>query len=808
MNILNNSVLFTKLSTESKLYNELNKRCLNIEYGPEVLDTVHKVGEYSINKSKTILKYMPEYTLHDEVHFFNMIFIIEKILSQETIESLSIPDILLIFTSVFLHDIGMCPDENLIKAWKNQLSSTESKKYTKEIQAFSRFRKSYVKELEEIKILNSRGKTSKAQLIEDFIVSEYIRTTHATRARKIIARDWKNSIKYKETDLTADLASICFSHNESYKSLLNLETLKLCGQDVYTCIPFIAVLLRLADIIDFDSKRAPNTIYQHLSIRNPISKSEWQKHLAIKAWSISNQKLVYNAECSNPFIESTIRNFCDQIDDELRNCTLILSSLSSDYLENEIKKYKISLPNEVDKSKIRPARDIETGEYLYQYHDTKFTLSKKQVIDLLMGTKLYDKPEVALRELIQNSIDACLFRQLLSSQWNIPYNPEICIKLYTNDSRTILKVTDNGIGMNQYIIDNYYTRIGNSYYNSKDFYAEIGDTEYKPISRFGIGILSCFMICESMEVNTCRVKGKYQSDEPLKITIEDYDSLFVIRRGDRDEPGTSTKLVLKDQILWSKLDPENFVDSVKEMIPLPPFPIDIYSGDNHTIYDGQNYNSLDLSMKDSYTWDSLGKDSKSNIKIIDIDLESSKYGFQGKASIAIIENHGTPVENLDLVSKEIYIDSEQYSLSYSLNYGTGNIDKSSSQIEVNEDGDIESNTSYSKVARSESQLSIHGIDVPTNLFLDYTNYGEKAVLSYPFPMRIRINIGQPNDLNLNTARNKIIYDNKWLTFEKQLLDVICLELKCKYEKWDEFGKIINKSIKDPVLKDVIQSHLN
>lgn len=30
-----------------------------------------------------------------------------------------------------------------------------------------------------------------------------------------------------------------------------------------------------------------------------------------------------------------------------------------------------------------------------------------------MGTQLYDSPDVALRELVQNSIDACMLRMVL-----------------------------------------------------------------------------------------------------------------------------------------------------------------------------------------------------------------------------------------------------------------------------------------------------------------------------------------------------------------------------------------------------------
>lgn len=47
-----------------------------------------------------------------------MLIIIGKIIPKENIEKLSIPDLFMLIVSVFLHDIGMAPDEKYILAWK------------------------------------------------------------------------------------------------------------------------------------------------------------------------------------------------------------------------------------------------------------------------------------------------------------------------------------------------------------------------------------------------------------------------------------------------------------------------------------------------------------------------------------------------------------------------------------------------------------------------------------------------------------------------------------------------------------------
>lgn len=183
-------------------------------------------------------------------------------------------------------------------------------------------------------------------------------------------------------------------------------SVRVCGQDEYLCIPFVATVLRLADIIDFDPKRTPSVLFSHLAVKNPVSLSEWKKHQSINAWTISPRKLLFSAQCEHPAIEATILAFCNQIDEELRNGTVILSNLSDEGMDIDVEVYKISLPPQVDRRKIQAKKDIISGKPIYRYHDTKFSLSKKQIIDLLMGTKLYGKPGVALRELLQNSMNA------------------------------------------------------------------------------------------------------------------------------------------------------------------------------------------------------------------------------------------------------------------------------------------------------------------------------------------------------------------------------------------------------------------
>lgn len=95
-------------------------------------------------------------------------------------------------------------------------------------------------------------------------------------------------------------------------------------------------------------------------------------------------------------------------------------------------------------------------------------------------------------------------------------------------------------------------------------------------------------------------------------------------------------------------------------------------------------------------------------------------------------------------------------------------------------------------------MSIHGIEVPYNLFPNYSNRMSKAVLKIPFPFSFRLDIGVNSDLNLNSARDQIIYDEKWLAFEENLYRVICRRLKnvLSQSDWKKLNEIIQNNETD------------
>jgi len=788
--------------TKSKIYSTLKINCQ--EKDSEVIALVDEAVSYAHQRTKTIIKHMGEFTLHDSDHLFRVLYLMERLFTDKNLSELSSPELMLLILSAFFHDIGMAPNEKDVISWK-KIWDENPDITEEELITFNRFKRFYTARPDQHELiinLSKQGKNTEADTIKGYLITEFIRQSHAERARDIIEKDWTDKIKFRNIDLTVEFSQICFSHNEDAFSVLDLDKHLLCGADTYANLPLIATILRLADILDFDGKRTPPILFSHLYIRHPISINEWNKHRAIDAWDISPELIQFSATCTHPAIEASIHKFCTIIDQELSACNNVFSELN-DFNKLKNRDIELKIPFKVNREKIKTKTTIR-NKPIYLYRDTKFNLSKNQVIELLMGTKLYGNPEVALRELLQNSIDACLLRQAQEKEWGNQYSPEITINYYAEDGNDVLEVIDNGTGMDQSIIDNYYSKVGSSFYKSTDFYnlKSESNADFNPISRFGIGILSCFMISDVLIVDTKRVYGAHKSSEPLNVTVEGQESIFWIKDGDRKTPGTTTKLILrKNKNPWEKMTEERFITNVENVIPNPPFKISIETLSHQKIRDASSFKNILPSSLYDYSWDE-----NENIRTFNIKLNQEKKGILGSAIVAILESGGMPSNRIKLNSKEVEVEGETFDLEREIYIAQNSIEESSKSITINDDGEIREDDSTREFSRSKSVISLHGIEIPSSLFPRYWEQKNNQVkIAWPFPLVIIVDICGNRDLDLNSPRTEIIQSEKWFDFEEELAYLICKSISSKVSQkyWNTLHKIFLTNTKsEPFLRAI------
>lgn len=789
-----------------KVYQQFLKLCKEDPAGTEALALVKEAINYSYHRHKMILGYMGEFTLHDSEHLFRIVYLMGELIPEETLQKLSTAEIMLLILTAFFHDIGMAPSEIVVRAWNGVFEGEPNEKLKAENAKFNHFMAGRAKQNSKIDALRVEAKHSEADYQMKHLISEYIRITHAERAIEILKEDWNNRIKYRDINLTHLLAQLCRSHNEESIKLLELEHLKPLGQLSYLCVPFIGVILRIADILDFDAKRTPNVLYSHLLIKDPTSIQEWNKHRAVNNWTVLPGNIRFSATCSHPAIEAGIRKFGEMIDYELKAATTILSNLHDNSIKPFPDYYRIQLAAKVDLTHVKAEEDLD-GKSIYLYRDSGFNLNRSQIIDLLMGTKLYGEPSVALRELLQNSIDTCLLRKQMEQKWGNTYNPKIKIEFNTNVNGTELKIIDNGVGMDQHIIDKFYSNIGTSFYNSTEFLELKSELEssYIPTSRFGIGILSCFMISDNIEVETRRVYDNHSFGEPLYLDIQGQDSIFYIRAGENMSPGTSTTLNLREEHPWKNKSQEQIFDYIKKTIPFPPFPIEVSIGDKSFLHNPVSPNNVDLKelKKDHNT-------PNDSIRTLELIFDGTE-GITGKGEVILIEEDILPKEKIDFSAKPITVNGQEVILKSYLKTEENAISFAQEQFDLKKiDKDLSTHYSHSRLRESKSAISLHGIELPFSLFNKWQgDTYQRSKMHWPICVLLVVNISGNLDLNLNSARTEVLKDDKWINFERVLSKIILQKIKDQVspQYWSTFKDwlISKKNAENSIFMEQLES---
>jgi molecular chaperone HtpG len=580
-------------------------------YGPTLSTTAINVAKQAKDILGRIQVFFEEYTLHDISHSEDVIKNMWEFIPDKVKENLNAMEIYLLILSAYLHDVGMA----VSKDEEDEILESEE---------FLKFRDKHEREVDLIEKYKEEGNTRAAEFYEKQIFMDYIREHHHERSYEYIMKNYngESGLKIDNGDHARVIAKICRAHR---LDVTDLEDTSEFDREYslgrkFINLQFLALCLRLGDTLDADKRRAPKILNEFINPRNPTSKEEWEKHLSVLGVGITEEKIKINATCKSPKYQRGLLEFLRKVEKEREDFIRLLKD-NPPKISN---KYYLNL-KEVE-------HNIETdGTYIY--NDFKFSLDNEKIFNLFMGTNLYTEKTVGLRELLQNSIDACMCRKAKEAGYEgkISYN---LIKENTDEGemRKII-VEDNGIGMDDHVIENYFMRIGKSYYQSRDFKKE--GIQFSPISVFGIGILSCFIMAGRIEVETFK-----EGSEPRKLEIENYSDYFITRRGSRTEQGTTITIFLKDDV---KLD---LIEELKNYARHVEFPIYVDDGENaETIVDrGYDFNFVDY-------MDPLYKQyaDELNPYVIDFEKESIE-GVKGKLIFMFLkdENGGYGFESRKL----------------------------------------------------------------------------------------------------------------------------------------------------------------
>lgn len=118
---------------------------------------------------------------------------------------------------------------------------------------------------------------------------------------------------------------------------------------------------------------------------------------------------------------------------------------------------------------------------------------------------LYSDHEIFLRELVSNAVDATQKLKTLAESGEAKCEmSDLTIRIFLDEKKKTLTISDHGIGMTEEEIDKYINQIAFS--GATDFLEKYKDTANAIIGHFGLGFYSAFMVSKQVEIKTLSYK--------------------------------------------------------------------------------------------------------------------------------------------------------------------------------------------------------------------------------------------------------------------------------------------------------------
>ena len=254
-----------------------------------------------------------------------------------------------------------------------------------------------------------------------------------------------------------------------------------------------------------------------------------------------------------------------------------------------------------------------------------FNVNLSGMIELL-SKNLYSSPNVYIRELLQNCVDAIRARQQIETNFSPYINIEIYDaepfiekdgQLFISDEMTSLIIEDNGIGLTEDELHKYLSTIGKSSKseNETEQHSEL-------LGQFGIGFLSAFIVSDEIVLYTRSAK------EPENV-IEwrgTSDGTYSIKASSiKMDIGTKIFLKAKPD-MGHFLETKNVSKLIKSFGNFLPFPI-------HVTHQSESIQINSIKAPWEFiTEKELLEYGTNDFKTIFFDcvkIESKKYGIQG-----------------------------------------------------------------------------------------------------------------------------------------------------------------------------------
>ena len=547
-------------------------------------DTVRQ----SLSKAELVLRSAGttpvDFTLHDDEHGYRVAERCAELIFTDPELAITPNELALLLMSAYIHDIGMSPSRDAVsKHWKYLLTGKLGILEPVEESSFQGWLDT-----------DADGLTPPIAVGEHSIdgldraeqlIAYYTRRRHNDWSEDWISSNLSNIDVGLYAGWQSDLIRLCRSHHEGIDTLRGRDfDIRIVGNPGSALnLRYLAIVLRVADVMEFDPERTPDVVLQHRGI---VAKSRifWYKDRQIGfRVDSSEQRFILTARTPNAVIHKAVLDTANDVNQEL---ALANTLLQEGYLrrgiasEADMRRYDWKWP-------ARLTVDVAEDSKSFVYIDGAFRPAPARVIQLLAGTALYRTPFAALRELLQNAFDA-VREQIAYERLREP-NPgeeatlarvasrhKVRLKFETSAGQVWVVCSDDGTGMTRDMIEKSFLVSGSAPRGSLKSLERDANRNGFSVDRtgeFGIGVLSYFMISDYLELVTRRGTDSYESDpDAWSFGISGLGSFGELRKVSRGTRGTELRLRINPSMNedgWENfvVEANNYIISTLSWLP-------------------------------------------------------------------------------------------------------------------------------------------------------------------------------------------------------------------------------------------------
>lgn len=345
------------------------------------------------------------------------------------------------------------------------------------------------------------------------------------------------------------------------------------------CEQRLALLFSLAYRTSLEMASLPSIISEHVGIPHEVDLSKLRETVETATWGGRRDFPVLRASCHHEAVIEGLREDVARSDHLLHAVHRVLKDRRPEDV------FPLSATR-LSGDDIEPANGSFSGWAAFRHDGDR-------IRELLSGIQLYKDQSLAVRELYQNSLDACRYRLARTEFLNrSPYasyfysGKILFLQGIDENGRDYLDCIDNGIGMGEAELRGAFSSAGDRFTEHPDFQLERLNWKqsnppisFYPNSRFGIGVLSYFMLADEMRIRTCRMGLEGKPGPLLEASICGPRHLFRINTvsEEGEDSGTQIRLYLRKDKLAS--NPWSCLDALERFLGIAEFETSVHEND-------------------------------------------------------------------------------------------------------------------------------------------------------------------------------------------------------------------------------------